>query len=82
MAGYLRNVCMNVLIVTALTFIPTYVVYTLVSANGWGQFIAVGMTSVISSTIAIVYVGCTSNEREFFITKALMLKNKFSQCFK
>lgn len=82
MADYLRNVCMNVLIVTVLTFIPTYVVYTLVSANGWGQFIAVGMTSVISSTIAILYVGCTSNEREFFITKALMLKNKFSQCFK
>ena len=42
MAGYLRNVCMNVLIVTVLTLIPTYAVYTLVSANGWGQFIAVG----------------------------------------
>ena len=82
MAGYLRNVCMNVLIVTVLTLIPTYAVYTLVSANGWGQFIAVGMTSVISSTIAILYVGCTSNERAFFITKALMLKNRFSQCFK
>ena len=78
MRGYLQNVCLNVLAVTILSVIPAYVVYILIPDMGWLQFIAVGVTSVVSSILSILFVGCTSNEREFFITKTLMLKNRFS----
>ena len=77
MRGYLRNVCLNVLAVTILTVIPTYVVYDLILNMGWLHFIAVGTTSVISSILSILYIGCTSNERQFFIAKACALKNRF-----
>ena len=73
---YLRDVCLNVLAVTILTVIPTYVVYDLIPDMGWLQFIAVGTTSVISSILSILYIGCTSNERQFFIAKACALKDR------
>ena len=77
MSGYLRNVCLNVLVVTILTVIPTYIIYKLIPDMGWFQFIAVGTTSVVSSILSILYAGCTSNERQFFIAKACALKNRF-----
>lgn len=77
MMAYLKNVCLNVLAVTILTVIPTYVVYDLIPDMGWLHFIAVGTTSVISSILSILYIGCTSNERQFFIAKACALKNRF-----
>ena len=76
MRGYLRNVCLNVLTVTILTVIPTYVVYDLIPDMGWLQFIVVGTTSVVFSILSILYVGCTSNERQFFIAKVCALKSK------
>ena len=76
MSGYLRNVCLNVLVVTILTVIPTYIIYKLIPDMGWFQFIAVGTTSVVSSILSILYAGCTSNERQFFIAKACALKDR------
>ena len=76
MMAYLKNVCLNVLAVSILTVMPTYVIYKLIPDMGWFQFIAVGMTSVVSSILSILYIGCTSNERQFFIAKACALKNR------
>ena len=76
MSGYLRNVCLNVLVVTILTVIPTYIIYKLIPDMGWFQFIAVGTTSVVSSILSILYVGCMPNERQFFIAKVCALKSK------
>ena len=76
MMAYLKNVCLNVLAVSILTVMPTYVIYKLIPDMGWFQFIAVGMTSVVSSILSILYIGCTSNERQFFIAKACALKSK------
>ena len=76
MMAYLKNVCLNVLAVTILTVIPTYAIYKLIPDMGWLQFIAVGTTSVVSSILSILYAGCTSNERQFFIAKACALKDR------
>jgi hypothetical protein len=62
--------------VTILTVIPTYAIYKLIPDMGWLQFIAVGTTSVVSSILSILYVGCMPNERQFFIAKVCALKGK------
>ena len=76
MSGYLRNVCLNVLMVLVLTAAPTYVVYKLIPDIGWTQFLAVGFTSVVTSLFAILYVGCTKNERTFILGKFVALSRK------
>lgn len=77
MSGYLKNVCLNVMNVTILTVIPTFVVYKLIPENGWMQFIGVGCISVVSSLLAILFIGCTTNERQFIIVKVNSLRKKF-----
>ena len=77
MSSYLKNVCLNVINVTFLTIIPTFIVYKLIPESGWMQFLGVGCVSVISSLITILYVGCTTNERKFIIAKANVFKKKF-----
>lgn len=77
MIGYLKNVCLNVINVISLAVIPVFVVYELIPESGWIQFIGVGCISVISSLLAILFVGCTTNERLFIISKANALKKKF-----
>lgn len=76
MGGYLRNVCLNVVKVTVVSLIPTFVVYKLIPDVGWTQFLAVGFTSVVASLFAILYVGCTSNERTFIIGKLSEVRRK------
>lgn len=75
-SGYLKNVCLNVATVAALTVAPTSIVYTLIPEQGWLQFICVGSASVLASILSILYVGCSSNERQFIIEKMCNLKNK------
>ena len=76
MTGYVKNVCFNVFVVTVLTVIPTFAVYTMILERTWIQFLSVGTTSVVSSILSILYIGCTSNERQFFIAKACALKDR------
>lgn len=76
MSGYLKNVCLNVLAVLAITAIPTFVVYKMIPESGLAQFLAVGFTSVVTSLFAILYVGCTKNERAFIIGKMAAVKKK------
>ena len=79
MAGYLKNVCLNVFVVTVLTVIPTFVVYTMFPERDWIQFLSVGMISVVASILAILYVGCSASERQFFFAKVRTLKSRFAQ---
>ena len=74
---YLRNVCLNVFVVTLVSVAPAWVIYKMFPQNDWIQFIGVTCISVISSTLAILFVGCTTNERLFIISKANALKKKF-----
>ena len=76
MLGYLRNVCLNVLAVFTITVVPTYAVYRLVPFTGWAHFFAVGITSVVVSLFAILYIGCTKNERAFIMGKMAAVKKK------
>ena len=75
--SYLKNVCLNVINVTSLTIIPTFIIYKLMPESGWIKFLCVGGVSIVSSLFAIVFVGCSSNERQFLIAKFCALKQKF-----
>lgn len=75
-SGYLRNVCLNVLAVFAITVIPTYIVFKIAPLTGWMQFLVVGFTSAIVSLFAILHVGCTKTERQFIIGKVATIKTK------
>lgn len=75
--GYLKNVCLNVLSVLAITAVPTFVVYKMIPVSGWNQFLVVGCTSVVFSLFAVLFVGCTNNERTFIVGKMVEVRKKF-----
>lgn len=76
-SGYLRNVCLNVVIVTVVAVTPTWIIYKMLQENDWVQFLIVGSTCVIACSMAIFFVGCTSSERQFIVEKVSILKKKF-----
>lgn len=76
---YLKNVCLNVLIVTLFTAIPTFVVFKLMHDSGLIKFVLVVSVSVFSSLLSILFAGCTKNERNFIVSKMYVLKKKFLQ---
>jgi hypothetical protein len=76
MLGYLKNVCLNVLGVFTVVVVPTSVVHRLVPFTGWAHFFAVGLTSVVVSLFAILYIGCTKSERAFIMGKIAAVKKK------
>lgn len=75
--SYLRNVCLNVVRVAAVAVLPVLVIYISMPVSGWTRFFAVAIVSVLSSSLAILYVGCTWGERTFIQDKVRTLKQKF-----
>lgn len=75
--SYLRNVCLNVVKVAAVAVLPVLVVYISMPIGGWTRFLAVGIVSLLSSSLAILYVGCTGGEIIFIQDKVRALKQKF-----
>ena len=74
--SFIKNVCLNVTVVTVLAVIPVFAVSKLVVGTGWMHFLIVGFVSVISSVLAILYAGCSYNERHFIVSKVVALKKK------
>lgn len=75
MSQFLKNVVLNVILVTAVSVVLPLVCYSIMSA-GWGRFLCVGFASVISSTLAIMCVGCSVGERSFFFNKLRTLARR------
>lgn len=76
MKGFLKNVVLNVIVVTACAIIIPFVVH-IIMPYGWERFLVVGFTSVTATTAAILLVGCNKNERSFIFEKAMSIKEKF-----
>lgn len=76
MEEFLRKVVLNVIAVTICAIILPFVLHK-VLPYGWERFLVVGLTSVIATTIAVLFVGCNKNERNFILEKALSIKKKF-----
>ena len=65
---FLHKVVIRVLMVSALAAIIPIFVYILIP-DGWGNFLITGSTSIISSIICILYLGCDISERQLILSK-------------
>lgn len=65
---FLKNVVLNVSMVFISAYIVPYLLHVLIP-YGWLRLFVVGSVSVFSTTVAILFVGCSSNERSFIIEK-------------
>ena len=70
---FIKNVCFNVSLVTFLAAMPVFAISKLIVETGWIRFLTVGCISVISSFLAILYVGCSRSERQFLISRCWQL---------
>lgn len=66
--GYIQRVVINVIVVGFSATIFPWLVHNHID-YGWLRMLLVGMVCVISSTISILYLGCTAGERQFFYAK-------------
>lgn len=75
---YMREVLIKGTIITVLTFILPYFVHKSLSFDGIIRFLIVGITSVISSSIIIYYLGLNKQLRIYLTLKAKsFIGNKF-----
>lgn len=72
---FLRKVCMNVLLVTIVAAIVPLFIYMQMS-DSLMRFLLISIVTVLCSSFAIYFVGCTNNERLFIKNKLLTLKYK------
>lgn len=72
---YLRNVCFNVLLVTFVATIIPVILYSQMSV-GWERFFIVSLGTVLSAATAVYFVGCTGRERQFILSKIIVVKSK------
>lgn len=77
MKRYLRKVCGNVLFVTLLAVIVPSLIYTQMS-DGVIRFGMICIFTVVCSSIAIYWGGCSMNERNFIKAKVLFIRQKLS----
>lgn len=72
---YLKNVCANVLLVALIaTIIPVSIFFQM--QEGWGRFLIVSLTCVLSAGITVLLIGCTVPERQFILSRITAIKIK------
>lgn len=78
MSSFIKNVVLNVLTVSCVAAIIPIICH-LALPYGWERFLVVGFASVVSSVLAILFVGCNKSERLFIISKLAAIKGKFTK---
>lgn len=73
--NYLRNVCLNVLVVfLASSVIP--VTFRMGMEEGWLRFISLTLLCLVCSSVIIFFIGCSFSERQFILERVRILKNR------
>ena len=72
---FYKSVYCRVFPIGALMFVLPYTTYYMMS-DGWLRFIAVGIVSVLSSSLLIYFIGLDKNMRTFVINKIRTIKKK------
>lgn len=75
MSVFLRNVVLNVAIVSFGAFLLPCLIH-IILPYGWERFLIVGLISLISSGVSILFLGCTKDERSFLLKKVIELRCK------
>ena len=64
---YLRNVCLNVMAVTAFTVALISIICMWLPLTGWSRFVVTTAICLICCISSIYYIGCSKNERIFLV---------------
>ena len=78
MSGFMRNVILNVVLVTLCALVLPCVVHVIMP-GGWKRFVVVGAVSVMTSAMSIFFVGCNGNERAFIKEKISSVIERFAR---
>lgn len=78
MAGFMKNVVLNVLAVAFVASAIPAVCHFLLP-YGWKRFLVVGFVSVLFSILSVLFVGCNNSERTFIIGKLSIIKSKLKK---
>lgn len=73
---YMIGVCLNVCLVFMSSIPIPYLVHSLMDP-GVLRLLVVGCTSLLSTSISILFIGCSRNERKFCINKIKNCINKY-----
>ena len=78
MGSFMKNVVLNVAMVTAASIILPYIIHSLLP-YGWELFVIVGFVSVLASASSILFIGCNTNERTFILGKMEAIMTRFKR---
>lgn len=78
MSHYLRHVVVNVGVTNICSAIIPAVIY-LNMPLGFLRFVTVGLVSVVCGAVSVLYIGCSSAERGFILSKASSFKKKVTK---
>jgi hypothetical protein len=67
-------VCINIISVSSVSIIIPVIVHFSMD-NGWIRFLVTSSTSVICSSIVILFIGCNHTERLFILGKIPIIKH-------
>ncbi len=74
---FIKNVCLNVFIVSLISVGVSYIIYIQLPLSGWWHFVMTTAICMICCALSVFYIGCSKNERQFLVkTTTLRLKNK------
>lgn len=76
MSGFLKNVVSNVVAVFGGAFIAPFVLHQIMP-YGLQRFILVGFSSVVFTSLSVLFIGCNPSERSFVMQKVVSLKHRF-----
>lgn len=75
--SFIKNVGLNVAVVSLLSFaLPVALCYLF--PDGWIRFLAISFISLACTGLAVLYVGCSSSERNFIYGKISVLRARIT----
>ena len=78
MGSFMKNVVLNVAMVTAVSIILPYIIHSLLP-YGWERFMIVSTVSVFASMLSILFIGCNKSERSFILGKIKAVRDRFKR---
>lgn len=78
MRRYLHKVCGNVMCVTLAAVVLPTLLY-LQMADGVVRFLLMCVLTTLCSALAIYFIGCNRNERNFIKSRIILIRQKFSR---
>lgn len=80
MRGYIKRVVVNVLtVVIVSSVIPVLLYFVFHDCNHYLRFSVTLFSSLTTTSIAVLYIGCSCNERNFLLSKIKGIRNRFKR---